>query len=246
MWTCVRRACSAARLRARLRRPGIGLALRVAAAAAGQGSPALVDNADGGDGVGWAWCRTMLSFAGRAPGRAWTCMLPAWRGWARRRQQAQDGGGPVRVLRDVKPPWRASCRRAARARHALRRPSSACLCAGRCCGKASKRACAVPGRCLPELHLPLASCLGGQRLRECCWAAWRPGLAAAGPGVLQASACASMLCGCSEGAPGCRRLFGGRLGIFVSRLPLQFFRYRSMPGKSVLSTSQCQAKNDIQ
>lgn len=49
--------------------------------------------------------------------------------------------------------------------------------------------------------------------------------------MLRASGCASMLCGCSEGAPGRRRLFGERLGIFVSRLPLQFFKYQSMPQK---------------
>lgn len=132
------------------------------------------------------------------------------------------------MLRYVKTPKRASCRQAARAQHAPRRPSCAWLCACRRCGKASKLACAVPERCLLESRFHLASCLIGQRLRECCWTAWRSGPAAAGPGVLRASGCASMLCGCSEGAPGRRRLFGERLGIFVSRLPLQ-----------CLSTSQC-------
>ena len=113
----------------------------------------------------------------------------------------------------------AACAAQAQLRLPLRRPPL----------RESEQACMRRARTLPaRVALPLASCLIGQRLRECCWAAWRSGPAAEGPGVLRASGCASMLCGCSEGAPGRRRLFGERLGIFVSRLPLQ-----------CLSTSQC-------
>lgn len=113
----------------------------------------------------------------------------------------------------------AACAAQAQLRLALRLPPL----------RESEQACMRRARTLPaRVALPLASCLIGQRLRECCWTAWRSGPAAAGPGVLRASGCASMLCGCSEGAPGRRRLFGERLGIFVSRLPLQ-----------CLSTSQC-------
>jgi len=116
----------------------------------------------------------------------------------------------------------AACAAQAQLRLPLRRPPL----------RESEQACMRRARTLPaRVALPLASCLIGQRLRECCWTAWRSGPAAAGPGVLRASGCASMLCGCSEGAPGRRRLFGERLGIFVSRLPLQFFKYQSMPQK---------------